>query len=345
MIMRDGCSVQYAKNYKTAGGILAALLLTFMFFTQSVPPAHAETPAVGDFITFGHYEQDNNTENGSEPVEWRVLAVDGDKILVVSKYILDIAPYHNEYRTAGITWAQCSLRDFMNGDFYNTAFNETEKNAILLTDVQNDDNPNGTPGGEATQDHIFPLSAKEVSLYMEYHCIYDEEGGEYIHPDRMAYYTPYAEAKGGTKWEGYDTGFYWLRTPGEVPGDAANISCHGYGVAEDLSYTSSHYVTFANYGVRPAMYLSLAKLSGESSPTESPDVSTQAPDGTAGPEAPASGTASSTPAPSGDKNTDTEEASWAEILKLDGATVIMLVVILAASALIMYWCIVQLKKK
>lgn len=337
--------------------LLTAFLLLFSIFSRNVPAARAEAPAVGDFITFGHYEQDNNPENGAEPIEWRVLATGGDKIFVVSKYILDIAPYHNEYLTAGITWEKCSLRAFMNGDFYNAAFTGPEKSAILLTDVQNDDNPHGTPGGAATQDYLFALSARELSLYTEYHCIYDEEGGEYIHPDRMAYYTPYAEAKGGTKWDGYETGFYWLRTPGDVPGDAANISCHGYGVAEDLSYTSSHYVTCATYGVRPAMYLSLEKLYAPEDPAdESPAPATQDPDQTAmpeqtaTPEQPAFPTApgvTDRPAASTPEtgNTEIRENSWSEVLQLDRPTVVLMVVLVLVSASILYWCLVQLRRK
>lgn len=345
-IMRNDFSVSNIKRTRRIACLITGLLLFFTVFVQSAPAAYAETPAVGDFITFGHYEQDNNPDNGKEPVEWRVLSVNGDKILVVSRYILDIAPYHNEYLPAGITWAQCSLRDFMNGDFYNAAFDEAEKKAILLTDVQNDDNPNGTPGGEDTQDYVFALSAKEISAYTAYHCIYDEEGDEYIHPDRMAYYTAYAEAKGGTKWDGYDTGFYWLRTPGEVQGDAANISCHGYGVAEDLSYTSSHYVTCATYGVRPAMVLSAAQLASPEAPgdaTENPDASSQLPsDPTNGGNNPDTSTAAPT---QGDKGTGKTEASWAEILNFDAATVILLLLIFIVSGLIIYWCIRQLKRR
>lgn len=30
---------------------------------------------VGDIVKFGSYEQDNNTENGAEPIEWQVLEI------------------------------------------------------------------------------------------------------------------------------------------------------------------------------------------------------------------------------------------------------------------------------
>ena len=47
---------------------------------------------MSDYITFGTYEQDNDTSNGAEPIEWEVPDVKGGKALVISKYILDAKP-------------------------------------------------------------------------------------------------------------------------------------------------------------------------------------------------------------------------------------------------------------
>jgi len=43
----------------------------------------------GQYITFGAYEQDNNTLNGKGTIEWLVLEVKNGKALVISKYALD----------------------------------------------------------------------------------------------------------------------------------------------------------------------------------------------------------------------------------------------------------------
>ena len=48
---------------------------------------------VGSYINFGAYEQDNNTSNGKEDVEWLVLEVKDGKALVISKYALDCKQY------------------------------------------------------------------------------------------------------------------------------------------------------------------------------------------------------------------------------------------------------------
>ncbi len=45
--------------------------------------------AEGNIVTFGHYEQDNNFDNGAEPIEWRVLEVnDGKATLIPVKALI-----------------------------------------------------------------------------------------------------------------------------------------------------------------------------------------------------------------------------------------------------------------
>ena len=40
-------------------------------------------------MTFGHYEQDNDKSNGSEPIEWVVIESNGDEVTLLSRYCLD----------------------------------------------------------------------------------------------------------------------------------------------------------------------------------------------------------------------------------------------------------------
>ena len=57
-------------------------------------------------------------------------------MLVISRYGLDCKPYNTEYEE--ITWETCSLRSWLNGEFYETAFIPEEKNVILpssLSDI------------------------------------------------------------------------------------------------------------------------------------------------------------------------------------------------------------------
>jgi len=130
---------------------------------------------VGDIITFGHYEQDNNISNGKEAIEWRVLDIKGDKLLVISSYVLENKPFHSTL-DRDVTWDRCSLREWLNGIFYNEAFSANEKSKILTTNVKAESSINelslangrsgtGSPVGSDTKDKIFLLSIKEARKY------------------------------------------------------------------------------------------------------------------------------------------------------------------------------------
>ena len=85
----------------------------------------------GSIVLFGRYEQDGNLENGTEPIEWIVLGSDDNGMLLLSRYVLDCVPYKNDDER--ISWDKCNLRNWMNNDFYNIAFADSEKKAITLS--------------------------------------------------------------------------------------------------------------------------------------------------------------------------------------------------------------------
>ena len=128
---------------------------------------------VGDCILFGKYEQDNNFHNGSEDIEWLVLAKEDNKILVISKYGLEYEPFNytttlrlsRKSSKTGTTWEECSLRKWLNGGFINEAFSTAEQNQILSTTVTADMNDGGIFPGNVTVDKIFLLSVNEANEY------------------------------------------------------------------------------------------------------------------------------------------------------------------------------------
>nr|MCR5341287.1 DUF6273 domain-containing protein [Saccharofermentans sp.] len=110
----------------------------------------------GDIVTFGKYEQDNNKSNGKEDIEWIVLAREGNKVLVLSRYALACKPYNN--KKADVTWETCSLRKWLNEDFFESAFDEEDKSCIVKTNVTADKNPEyETSQGNPTTDNVFLL--------------------------------------------------------------------------------------------------------------------------------------------------------------------------------------------
>ena len=206
---------------------------------------------VGSIVTFGQYEQDNNTGNGPEEIEWIVLDVQDGKSLLLSRYGLDAKPYNTEYMI-NINWEECSLRAWLNNDFLKGAFTPTEQSAILLTAVDNSKSQGysdwSTNGGNNTQDHLFLLSYAEANKYLG--VTYGDSNNT---RSRVAP-TAYAKAQGA--WtsdnktaDGETAGGWWLRSPGFLRNSAASV-----GRAGSLSCSS---VRSGLVVVRPAFWLNL----------------------------------------------------------------------------------------
>lgn len=192
---------------------------------------------VGDYVTFGSYEQDNNASNGGEPVEWLVLDKQDGRALVIGKYGLDTKPYNDQW--VEITWETCTLRKWLNSTFYENVFSTKEKNKILETIVEAEENDNsGTETGNGIKDTIFVLSVSEAERLFK-----DENS-------RRCYPTEYAKANGayvndqGSSW-------WWLLSPA---GDRHNtVVIHSDGQISNQGCS----VDDVNVVVRPAFWINL----------------------------------------------------------------------------------------
>lgn len=89
--------------------------------------------AAGETVKFGWYEQDDDPDDGKEEIEWTVLALEGDRALLISKYALDCQPYHKVH--GSISWEECSLREWLNDSFLREAFNSAQQKRIPETEV------------------------------------------------------------------------------------------------------------------------------------------------------------------------------------------------------------------
>ncbi len=198
---------------------------------------------VGDYVFFGSYEQDNNTSNGKEEIEWEVLEIKGNEILIISKYALDCQKYNSEY--TDITWENCTLRSWLNDTFLKTAFGEDLQKTIKTTIVSADKNPKySTNPGNATNDKVFLLSITEAEKYFSN----DEE--------RKCIPTAYAIAQGAYTSSSYNkdgkaTCWWWLRSPGDYQYCAAYVSDDG-----SIDYDGDD-VNVSYDCVRPALWINL----------------------------------------------------------------------------------------
>ena len=223
---------------------LAAILLSLTLcvsFSISAVAESANDYTVGNLVTFGSYEQDNNLDNGKEPISWIVLEVKDDQAFLISEYCLDAHAYNTEF--VRMTWAKCTLRPWLNETFLNTAFTAEEQQKIVPVTIVNADNPHyGTNGGDDTTDRIFLLSLAEAYQYF---------------PDqatRAGVPTPYAIAQGAYYDEISGKTWWWLRSPGVRPIDAMGVRADGR-----ISGYGSRDVYRPSGALRPVMWISIAK--------------------------------------------------------------------------------------
>ena len=207
---------------------------------------------VGDIVKFGSYEQDNNTENGAEHIEWQVLEKRADgSLLVVSRYGLDSQPYNAE-RT-DVTWETCTLRRWLNTTFFDTAFTSSEKSMIAKTRITNAGNIYGISGGNDTEDQVFLLSIDEAKRLFKDE---DEEGRSTA---RACKPTEYAKAQGAYTYDSdkyYGNGWWWLRSPGNDFYGAVGVSGGGnVGDYGGYVYSSDDGVADDAGTVRPALII------------------------------------------------------------------------------------------
>lgn len=199
-----------------------------------------------DCIYFGNYYQSNSSTK--EPIKWRVLSVNGNDAFLLADQNLDAKPYNEEKTDA--TWATCTLREWLNDTFLNTAFTSAEQSAIKNTMVVNEDNPYwNTEGGENTTDKVYLLSIAETC-----NTAYGFNGEFRTNSEtRMAKNTAYVADKDGMEAVG-EADCWWLRSPGNDSVGASLVYPDGYGGNGGNSVGYG----IISYAVRPALHLNLS---------------------------------------------------------------------------------------
>lgn len=216
---------------------MTALVLAMICLLLTLP-ALAE-PAVGELVMYGVYEQDNDFTNGAEPIEWQVLAVEEGKVLLISRYSLDSRQFNSEWTAC--TWADSSLRTWLNETFLQTAFTAEEQVAIQATLVSTPANMSyKTSGGADVTDRIFILSVEEARQYLK------------SGPARKSQATSWAvEQQIFVKKSGANTGNspWWLRTIGQGSNSAVYVKEDGNILFKGID------VDYYSCGVRPVLWV------------------------------------------------------------------------------------------
>ena len=179
---------------------------------------------VGDYVYLGSFEQDGNLDNGPEPIRWQVVERFSNCIKVVSAEVLDARPFNE----GSCTWETSAIRGWLNGEFYENAFEDWEKYLIDLAFVHNRAYGNGSDAND-TYDNVILLDYKEVTTY------FGSQNGS----RRLAYPTA------------------WMRTQGESRKYAMYVGSLG-NIDKD-----GNPVNWQQGGVRPCIHISTLRNASE----------------------------------------------------------------------------------
>jgi len=237
--------------------LLAALILsvsTYAMGSSGIAASASCTAAVGDTVLLGSYDQGYSCAGENSPIEWHVLDERDGMLLLISKTGLETGPFNSKKQRA--TWAESSLRTWLNCDFLAEAFTEEEQSAILETTVS-------TPAGcfvspatgeyieimecPDTQDRLFLLSVAEVEQYFPEESQRMIENNPYL-LDKPESTMPFP-AEGNACDFTYSN--WWLRDIRVDKGIKCAFHVKSYG-----NIASAGQINLKRYVIRPAMWVS-----------------------------------------------------------------------------------------
>ena len=180
-----------------------------------------------------------------EALKWRIL--DADKGLAICESIVDSQPFSNttyylntsecykdsNHKIYANNYAESSIRNWLNNDFFNTAFSDAQKSNLMTNELNNSGCSEFFEqyASKTTNDKVFLPSIDEVN-----NTNYGLLNEDSLYPN----FTDYAVA------QGLDTTYYYwrLRTSGYRSGYTSVVSCDGWIMSDyDAKRT--------DYGIRP----------------------------------------------------------------------------------------------
>lgn len=183
-------------------------------------------------VKFGKYQD--------EDIDWIVISKSNKRMLLISEKIIDAKKVSSQ--NTDTHWANSELREWLNNDFYNSTFNEKEKNRIVARTLK------ATYKNEKieTTDNVFIISKSAVEKYFE-----DEQS-------RIAECTDFTVdntniKKKSTDDENVYRGSWWIRNIGK------NDNCFKYVKADGSINENGHNVNDDSIGVRPAIWIDISE--------------------------------------------------------------------------------------
>ena len=209
-----------------------------------------------------------------EPIRWRILSIDGENALILCDSIVANIAYQPDYtyvyeNSIGYYYTSANdapegtyannykfsrVRQWLNENFYKTAFTELQQEIILKTIVDNGAQSTGDANNyfacENTEDKVFLLSYADVE---------NSEYGFVSNDDKQMMTSDYSRATGAYTYftrnlnsQRYNgMGNWWLRSPDEhLSGTVLYVDRNG---SDYYDYS----IEYSRCGIVPAMWISL----------------------------------------------------------------------------------------
>ena len=195
-----------------------------------------------------------------EPIRWRILCKTDGKALVMCDSIIANKAFDTRTKQPGEgdkilnNYGESEIRFWLNNQFYNIAFTDTQKESIITTVVDNSLESSGVSNStysfNDTEDKLFLLSYSDL-----YNKDYGFDG--HLCVERQLEPSDYAKATGtevfnkDQELNGYGCGYWLLRSPWDG-GSGQNVY-----IVHAQSYLSLGLVQDSQFGVVPAMWITL----------------------------------------------------------------------------------------
>lgn len=172
-----------------------------------------------DTVALGFYEQDGSIENGAEPISWTVLQAKDDSLVLITKDILDLVPFHDSNSMEELDYKNSTLYSWLNETFYQEVLIGFEEHLLK--------NEEGT--------YVTLLSNKEVKTYFD------------VAKNAKAVFSRYAQSKIESN---KGTGSYWLKNTSYENG------MYRASIVSEWGDTAKTNLTNNWVGIRPVVIIS-----------------------------------------------------------------------------------------
>ena len=200
-----------------------------------------------------------------EPIEWKILSRNAGEYLVISKLLLDAHEWNNSSQEKVVdgqtiyqnNYEYSSVREWLNNDFYNTAFalgNTYIKTTTVDNSAATTDTTNNTYVCNNTQDKVFLPSYQDLI-----NVNYGFESTTGASNTKTAITTDWARNNRGfyvssnhRDRELYlNNGYYWLRSP------LSNDKEYAWSIDYDGHLSNQGRIYYSDTLVRPALTLTI----------------------------------------------------------------------------------------